>query len=383
MIVYVSTALLPNLGMASANRIKSLARGLIESGESVTVLIPFCDGGKKAEFKIGETQCAAFFDSKANRLFEALTWRVLFPIRIFFKLLSMPDIKCLIGYSYSVQLLFSLWLIAKIRRLPFYREVSEYPICIIKPKRFSYFGLRTFLEKYFVPKLFDGQFVMTTFIEKFYRPLSRKDCRFQLLPMTVDCERFEQKGVPPFDFPYIAYCGSMSCDRKGMNYLVKAFAKVAEQNNDYRLVLIGKANETAQREIIEGVSSEEILNRIIFVGSIPSDEVPRYIGNAKILALIRPANKQAEGGFPTKLGEYLATGVPTVVTKVGEIGEYLTDNLNVFMAKPDDVDSVIMCFNEIISNYDHALCVGRAGRAAARNFFDYKTAGQKIIDFLR
>ena len=53
------------------------------------------------------------------------------------------------------------------------------------------------------------------------------------------------------------------------------------------------------------------------------------------MALARPTNKQAEGGFPTKLGEYLATGNTVVVTNVGEIGEFLHDKVNAFVSDPD------------------------------------------------
>ena len=49
-----------------------------------------------------------------------------------------------------------------------------------------------------------------------------------------------------------------------------------------------------------------------------------------MLVLARPDNIQAKGGFPTKLGEYLATGNPVVVTKVGEIPNYLIDGVNAF-----------------------------------------------------
>ena len=43
MILYAANLLLPEMGMASANRVKSLARGLCEFGEKVDVFCPFCD----------------------------------------------------------------------------------------------------------------------------------------------------------------------------------------------------------------------------------------------------------------------------------------------------------------------------------------------------
>ncbi len=382
MILYVANVLLPELGMASANRVKSLGRGLCECGEDVAIYVPFCDSGKKRDFTIGDIQCRAMFNSTRNRVLYALIWRFLFPIKLFCAIYPKKNIKCIIGYSYSVQLLCSLWLISKLCNLPFFREVSEYPIYIIKPTRFNWFGIRKFLEQKLVPKLFDGMVTMTRHIEDFYRPLTKKNCRFLRLPMTVDCSRFIDKGISPYEFPYIAYCGSMSCDRKGMINLVDAFANVAMRFPNLHLVLIGCIDDIAKSEILQNITEKGVLSRIIFTGKIPASEVPRFIGNAKILALIRPANKQAEGGFPTKLGEYLATAVPTVVTRVGEIDDFLTDRENVYFAVPDSTESVSSCFFEILDNYEDAVKIGSNGRNAAYKYFNYSSAGASLSRFI-
>lgn len=382
MILYVANMLLPEMGMASANRVKSLGRGLCENGESVGIYIPFSDNGKKSEFKIGDIRCRAFFNSTRYRLLYALTWRFMFPLKLIFAIGSSKDITCVIGYSYSVQLLCSLWLIAKLFHLPYYREVSEYPVYIIHPSRFNWFGIRKFLEKHIVPKLFDGMITMTRHVREFYQPLARRKCRFLRLPMTVDCARFVDKGEAPYDFPYIAYCGSMSCDRRGMINLVDAFSVISEEYPDLQLILIGNIDAAGKLEMLKHVSSNAIKSKIIFTGTLPACEVPRYICNAKILALIRPSNKQAEGGFPTKLGEYLATGVPTVVTRVGEIDEFLTDRENIFFATPNSTESVASCFYEILQNYNRASNIGQKGKVVANTYFNYFSAGKSLSEFL-
>jgi len=63
-------------------------------------------------------------------------------------------------------------------------------------------------------------------------------------------------------------------------------------------------------------------------------------------------------GFPTKLGEYLASGNPTLVIGVGEIQDYLTDNLDCYIAVPGDILSLKNKLLEIIKNYPKAKKVG-------------------------
>jgi len=97
------------------------------------------------------------------------------------------------------------------------------------------------------------------------------------------------------------------------------------------------------------------------------------------LVLPRPDSLQAQHGFPTKLGEYLATGNPTLVTSVGEIPDYLTDNLNCYMAVPGNVESLKNKLLEIIENYQKAKKVGLQGRKTAEIYFNNIEQTKKII----
>ncbi len=94
-----------------------------------------------------------------------------------------------------------------------------------------------------------------------------------------------------------------------------------------------------------------------------------------------PVNQslQADYGFSTKLGEYLATGRPVVSTKVGEIEKYLIDRKNAFLCEPNiiSVAEAICC---IIEDYDSALKIGQEGKRCALEFFNNKTETAKIIN---
>jgi glycosyltransferase involved in cell wall biosynthesis len=101
-----------------------------------------------------------------------------------------------------------------------------------------------------------------------------------------------------------------------------------------------------------------------------------------VLALARPRSLQAQGGFPTKLGEYLATGNPVVVTKVGDIPLYLTDNETAFLAEPNDVDSFAKKIEFVLSNPDIAMKVGEAGKRLTQEVFNYKYQANNIVEFI-
>ena len=102
-----------------------------------------------------------------------------------------------------------------------------------------------------------------------------------------------------------------------------------------------------------------------------------------MLVLARPDNKQSEAGFPTKLGEYLATGKPVVVTRVGEIPEYLKDQENAFIASPGDAHNFAMKMKQVMNNYDDALKVGHKGQQLALTTFNSTYQGLKLAEWLK
>ena len=112
------------------------------------------------------------------------------------------------------------------------------------------------------------------------------------------------------------------------------------------------------------------------------EKVPPLLNNASALALARPYNKQSEGGVPTKLGEYLATGKPVIITDTGEISLFLKDGYNAFIAKPGDIDSFSDKISEVFADYPRALVIGKNGRLLTENEFNYLEQARKLAFFI-
>jgi glycosyltransferase involved in cell wall biosynthesis len=123
-------------------------------------------------------------------------------------------------------------------------------------------------------------------------------------------------------------------------------------------------------------------NRIYYMGSVTRDQIPPIIMNASLLVLSRPDSTQAQGGFPTKLGEYLASGNPVCVTKVGEIPDYLIDNETAFLAEPGSVESFADAIDRALRNPKNAKRVGLNGRRVAEISFNKDIQAKKLYDFL-
>ena len=224
--------------------------------------------------------------------------------------------------------------------------------------------------------------VMTETLIGHYSKMAKPEAKFMLLPMTVELSRFNYEVESDiYKKPYIGYTGTMNNHKDGVDILIKAFAKIADKYPLVYLYLAGfwHSDVIMQEKLIADFGLQE---RIRHIGMLNREQIPSFICNASVLALSRPDSHQAQGGFPTKLGEYLATGNPVCVTKVGEISDYLEDNVSAFMAAPGDVDSFADALDRALRDETNAKRIGANGRKVAEENFDAKKQAERLALFL-
>lgn len=227
-----------------------------------------------------------------------------------------------------------------------------------------------------------GVIVISQGLKQYYIESGCLPNRVHVVNMVVDTNRFKFLQKQPSE-PYIAYCGTASNNKDGVDQLIKAFAFVAKCHPDYKLYIIGNTPSKKQRfgnyELIKELG---IGDSVVFTGTIPNTQMPQMLKNAEILALDRPDNQQAKYGFPTKLGEYLLTGNPVVVTKVGDIPMYLKDGESALLAEPNNAKDFADKLCWAIENPDEAKSIGKNGRIVAEQNFNYLTETKKLVNII-
>jgi glycosyltransferase involved in cell wall biosynthesis len=244
--------------------------------------------------------------------------------------------------------------------------------------RFNYY-----LSKCIFPQL-DLCLVITETLKNHYSlfPGINPSISFLKVPVTVDLDRFK-KQLPNNNFqkPYIAYCGSSSFHIDGVDILIKSFARIAEFYPKLKLY-IAAYWENDGPKMMKLIRDTNLPGRIIYLGTLERDEIPSLIQNARVLALARPDSRQSRGAFPTKIGEYLATGNAVCVTKVGEIPSYLVDNESAFFANPGEIDSFVDALIRALSDNILSKEVGKNGKKIAEKHFSMEVQAKNVYDFI-
>lgn len=230
----------------------------------------------------------------------------------------------------------------------------------------------------------DGLFVISRGLEDYFVNHGVNRNKIVLFNMMVDNTRFEGIEKNKSGSQSIVFCGSFKNSIDGVDELIKAFAIMAPQSPAAHLNILARVNTESKdyqdcRKLVDNYGLE---SRVHFEGLVPYNDVPQRLKNATILALNRPNCLQAKYGFPTKLGEYLLSGNPVVVTAVGEIPLYLEDMKSALLATPNSPKDFAEKLLWALNNPAKAEAIGEKGRQVAIERFNYKSEVDKVIEYL-
>ena len=366
----VNTLPVPS-GQASVNRLLSYSKGMVEMGDQITVL-----SSAYAETAAGEVNGVKFINcgKKGGRL------GLLFALKKILSMVKKERYDAVILVSNSLLLIYPLAIVCKKKGIKLIQEKSEFPFVLMKKGLIRKLWASFYTSTTY--KLFDGLIVMTKPLIDYFATKVKKRCKLIEVPMTVDLERFAIGKTESKYGNYIAYCGNMAGNKDGVMNLIEAFDIASKQIKDVKLLLIGESSTPEDLVRIKEYAKDRGDGRVIFYGRASREEMPQLLVNAKALALARPSSLQSTGGFPTKLGEYLATSNPVVVTAVGDIPRFLND-ANSFIVEPDNNQAFAMQIVKIFSDYANAQEVGKYGREVAEQNFNYKVQSPRLHDFIQ
>lgn len=372
-------------GMAGTNRIISLGKGFIENGLKAEILCI-------SQYEVPQNPAEGVYEGlpyrslfkSANKgnFFSRVTDEFIKPLLLVYQTSRRINNDTLIIY-YSSETIPAI-LIKGVKILKggiFIKDETEHPSVRIAGKN----SLAEFLFMQVHYSAFDGLFVITRNLFEHFRNELNYAKYLEVLPMIIDVERFNIQGQnpKPQDRTHtIVFSGVLDAKKEGIDILIKAFAKVREKHYKYSLDLYGEVDDGQKQKFINLINELNLTRWVNIRGYRTREQMTRILMDADILVFTRPESLQATYGFSTKLGEYLATGKPVVATSVGEISNYLKDQVNAFVCRPDE-DSIAQKICAVIDNYSFAQECGAEGKRSVLRFFNNKIETQRIIDTVR
>ena len=157
----------------------------------------------------------------------------------------------------------------------------------------------------------------------------------------------------------IGFVGRLSPE-KGIGYLLRAVGNLVKDREDVCALIVGDGEQA------EGLRSEaqalQIADRVIFTGN-RSDTPTLY---AAMDVFVLPSLQEA---FPMVILEAMASGVPVVATRVGDVAEIIEPGRTGLLVDTKDVAALQAAIHEVLAHREQADSMSAAARARTEEKF--------------
>jgi glycosyltransferase involved in cell wall biosynthesis len=179
---------------------------------------------------------------------------------------------------------------------------------------------------------------------------------------------------PPLAAPPTALFAGRLVAEKGVDVLLRAFARVAAAVADARLVVAGDGRD---REALTSTASALGLDgRVTMLGHLPRAELERVAAGAWVQVI---PSRWAEP-FGIVAAEAMMRGTAAVASRVGGLADIVEDGRTGFLVPPGDVDALADALARLLGERALAEAMGRAGREAALARFGADAFVDRLVD---
>lgn len=361
------------IGLASTNRIMSYAKELAKTKR--VLVLSFAQSGYHEgvnHFLFGVSNNVKYryirpSDPKRKSIVSKIAYRFITVAYFYYLLLFKYRTACVISYFHDVSYTKRLYLLSRITNFRIYKDITEtFEI---------YFGSDDARKKQIkLQGLFDGLIVMTKEIGSYFSSVNKKQF---VLPMGVDITRFCNKQISIGK--YFFYCSGGVLERDGLLDSLKGFVIFSRLHPDYSFKIASSIN---QNDAYHKMVMDLINNTpsIEYLGVVPSTEIPSLMLGA-IALIVTPHHDYVTKGFPTKLGEYLASGRPVICTSIPSLAENIDEGCT-YMVKPNSPQDIENAMEEIVSHPDNAKNVAEKGYDFVKNRYTVAPYLSNFMNFL-
>ncbi|WP_300698428.1 glycosyltransferase [Bacteroides sp.] len=176
----------------------------------------------------------------------------------------------------------------------------------------------------------------------------------------------------------VLYSGTYG-EKEGVSYLINGIIQARESGCPCELYLLGKGSQR-DMEILKMADSKPYIH---YLGFVSDEELLRLMKESDVLCMVRTNTRFANYGFPFKLSEYLATGNIVLATNVGDVCDYIENQKNAYIIKPESSQAIANALLHIQQNQSEAIQIAAGGLEIMKKYFSIEKVGKQFVDFLK
>ena len=189
-------------------------------------------------------------------------------------------------------------------------------------------------------------------------------------------DEFEVADVQPFRDrdPFVVYVGGVTAVR-GIHNMVRAMSLV--NDDTVRLRIAGNAQPASYANTLMATPGSE---RLDLLGWMGRSAVIDLLGNALAGLVVMPPAPQHAAGLPTKMFEYMAAGLPVIVSDFPTWRRIIDESGAGIAVDPEKPEAIAEAIDWVASHRDGAEAMGRRGQAAVSERYNWETESAKLLN---
>jgi glycosyltransferase involved in cell wall biosynthesis len=205
-----------------------------------------------------------------------------------------------------------------------------------------------------------------------------KSSKIHVIPNGVNPDRFSTFArafsTQPETFT-VGFVGTLK-PWHGLPILTAAFAQLHQQVPNAKLLIVGDGPE---RENLEAeLLARGLHSHAKFTGAVNPDEIPKLLAAMDVAVAPYPA----ESDFyfsPLKVYEYMAAGLPVVVSGIGQLLELIDTGVNGILCPPGDAIALAEALKKLWRSPTLRHSLGQAARKTVIEHHTWEAIAQQIL----
>lgn len=381
-ILYEMPALFP-YGTPYASRVLNFSRLLTHMGHKVIV---FCD--YISDLSLVQSDGIAYYEgveihftSTKRNLFSKATVAFRTPLRLK-SYLKNNHVDALIADSGAERFL-RILKISKKYKIPIFLETCEkyhpsnWMFGQLAPRywRFEY------CWRFKYDKV-NAVIAISRFLESHFKEKGKKAIR---IPTILDVEKIPFNKESKKRSLSFVFSGALGHGKDSLVEFMTALNHVKSRlSRKIELNIYGPSKEAVREQLEKNATvMQELGDMVHYHGRIPQNEIPLRLLENDFGIILRPQRESSNAGFPTKLAEYMAAGLPVLANDTGDISLYLNITNGILLENKsiENVENAILAIDSM-SN-EELSDMRKSARYTAEKNFDYRNYMDLLDEFLK